>query len=656
MSVVTVLVLLVSIIVLVERCASLNDKNDLLGNVNVPAGATKTENSGFWDPLNLPKSFDARAKWYMCPSIGQIYDQGNCKSSYAISVASAISDRICIHSNGTVKPKLSAQQILSCCYLCGYGCSGGKHFESWDFYRRHGLVSGGEYGSNEGCQPYTIEPCQHTETAEENACSNKTLFTPECKVQCYNPDYGTRYVKDNHQGTHYRVPGYTAMKEIYENGPITASFYMYQDFVNYQSGVYAYNSGKYVTTQAVKILGWGEENGTPYWLAANSFNTYWGDNGFVKILRGANECYIEEFMYAGLPLRHLKMNIVLLLVSSFWLTCNANDKLHNIVTHVNSANVAWQAGINSFHTNDHKKLVGTFYHPEWIGLEHETFDGVPVKGGDCDNDNEDDGGDANETPETFDARYHWFNCTSISHIWNQGNCAADWAISVTSAMNDRICIASQGNITALYSPQKLVSCCEDCGNGCSGGYTAAAWRYILKKGIVTGGDYGSNEGCQPWLVQPCNASTTAADPSSVLGPHGVCGGDPATTPKCDLSCYNARHEGKYLDDIIKAKKVFTFDGCAARKNLRKHGPYVVTMRVYEDFLTYKSGVYHHVTGDYLGLLSVRMIGWGLEGVHAYWLLANSWGTSWGDKGFFKIRRFVNECWIENFRYAGVPKL
>ncbi|KAL5236292.1 hypothetical protein ACI65C_003702 [Semiaphis heraclei] len=302
MSVVNVLVLLLCMIVLSERCASLNDNNDFLDKTNPPAGAMKTKNTDFWDPLNLPKSFDARAKWYMCPSIGKIYDQGNCKSSYAISVASAISDRICIHSNGTVKPKLSAQQILSCCYLCGSGCSGGKHFESWDFYRRHGLVSGGEYSSDEGCQPYTIEPCQHTETAVENACSNKTFFTPECKVQCYNPDYETKYAKDNHKGTHYRVPGYTAMKEIYENGPITASFFMYQDFVNYQSGVYSYNSGKYVTTHAVKILGWGEENGTPYWLAANSFNTYWGDHGFVKILRGANECYIEEFMYAGLPL------------------------------------------------------------------------------------------------------------------------------------------------------------------------------------------------------------------------------------------------------------------------------------------------------------------------------------------------------------------
>lgn len=60
-------------------------------------------------------------------------------------------------------------------------------------------------------------------------------------------------------------------------------------------------------------------------------------------------------------------------------------------------------------------------------------------------------------------------------------------------MNDRICIASQGNITALYSPQKLISCCTDCGNGCGGGYTAAALNYVLKRGIVTGGDYGSDK-------------------------------------------------------------------------------------------------------------------------------------------------------------------
>lgn len=67
-------------------------------------------------------------------------------------------------------------------------------------------------------------------------------------------------------------------------------------------------------------------------------------------------------------------------------------------------------------------------------------------------------------------------------------------------MNDRICISSQGKINALYSAQKLISCCEDCGNGCNGGYTAAAWNYLKKRGIVTGGDYGSDEVIYCFLI------------------------------------------------------------------------------------------------------------------------------------------------------------
>lgn len=38
-------------------------------------------------------------------------------------------------------------------------------------------------------------------------------------------------------------------------------------------------SGSVLGGHAIKILGWGEENGVPYWLAANSWNTDWGDNG-----------------------------------------------------------------------------------------------------------------------------------------------------------------------------------------------------------------------------------------------------------------------------------------------------------------------------------------------------------------------------------------
>jgi hypothetical protein len=52
---------------------------------------------------------------------------------------------------------------------------------------------------------------------------------------------------------------------------------------------------------AIRILGWGEENGTPYWLVANSWNYDWGDKGTFKILRGSDHCGIESGVVAGLP-------------------------------------------------------------------------------------------------------------------------------------------------------------------------------------------------------------------------------------------------------------------------------------------------------------------------------------------------------------------
>jgi len=90
-------------------------------------------------------------------------------------------------------------------------------------------------------------------------------------------------------------------KEIMANGPVEGAFTVYADFPSYKSGVYKHVTGSQLGGHAIKILGWGVENGVDYWLVANSWNNGWGDNGFFKILRGSDECGIEDGVVAGLP-------------------------------------------------------------------------------------------------------------------------------------------------------------------------------------------------------------------------------------------------------------------------------------------------------------------------------------------------------------------
>ena len=81
--------------------------------------------------------------------------------------------------------------------------------------------------------------------------------------------------------------------------------------------------------------------------------------------------------------------------------------------------------------------------------------------------------------------------------------------------------------------------------------------------------------------------------------------------------------------------------------IMKNGPLAVAFTVYADFPTYKSGVYHHVSGGMLGGHAVEMIGWGVEDGTPYWWIKNSWNDQWGDHGYFKIKRGTDECGIED---------
>ena len=71
-----------------------------------------------------------------------------------------MTDRICIHSNGANKFHLSAEDLLSCCDGCGFGCNGGYPEAAWNFFKKDGIVTGGQYNSKQGENKKAIPPQQ----------------------------------------------------------------------------------------------------------------------------------------------------------------------------------------------------------------------------------------------------------------------------------------------------------------------------------------------------------------------------------------------------------------------------------------------------------------------------------------------------------------
>ncbi|HEX7077870.1 MAG TPA: C1 family peptidase [Candidatus Eisenbacteria bacterium] len=77
------------------------------------------------------------------------------------------------------------------------------------------------------------------------------------------------------------------------------------------------------------------------------------------------------------------------------------------------------------------------------------------------------------------------------------------------------------------------------------------------------------------------------------------------------------------------------------------GPLATCFTVYDDFFSYRSGVYHHVTGGLAGGHCVCCVGY--DDTQRCWICKNSWGAGWGDSGFFRIA--YGDCGIDSTMWA-----
>jgi len=212
-------------------------------------------------------------------------------------------------------------------------------------------------------------------------------------------------------------------------------------------------------------------------------------------------------------------------------------------------------------------------------------------------------------PSGFDSRKQWSGC--IHPIRNQEQCGSCWAFSASEVLSDRFCISEQVNV--VLSPQWLVSC-DSKNLGCQGGNLPLVWQYMQSNGIP-------KDSCDPY----------------------VSGGGDSHTGSCTDQCSNQQ--------FYKATSIGGFSSVNdAKMNIMQHGPVQTGFTVYQDFMSYKSGIYEHTWGSELGGHAVKIVGWGVQSGTEYWIVANSWGASWGMDGFFWIAN--NQCGISDDIYAG----
>jgi len=308
------------------------------------------------------------------------------------------------------------------------------------------------------------------------------------------------------------------------------------------------------------------------------------------------------------------------------------DTQADIIAYVNSHQNLWVAGENkkwSDHTwNNVKSMCGTWMDgpkfPEKVMTEKEK---------------------AMAPPAAFDLRTVWTNCSSVSEIRDQAACGSCWAFGAVESMSDRICIASAGSKQTHVSAQDMNSCCDSCGDGCGGGYPSAAWSYWQNTGVVTGANYNVKPTlCYPYTIPTCDHHL----PNPKIQPCG----DEVPTPPCTMQCVDGETWGSTKS---YGGSPYSLSVSSAYTDIMAHGSIEASFDVYQDFLTYTSGVYVHTTGQLLGGHAVKILGWGtLSGVD-YWIVANSWNPDWGNNGYFLIKRGVNECGIESGLVAAVPK-
>lgn len=203
-----------------------------------------------------------------------------------------------------------------------------------------------------------------------------------------------------------------------------------------------------------------------------------------------------------------------------------------------------------------------------------------------------------DIPDNFD----WRTKGAVTHVKNQGQCGSCYSFSATGATEGAYFLAN--NKLVSLSEQNIVDCSHSFGNnGCNGGLMDNAFKYIIQNhGIDTEGSY-------PYT---------------------------ARVGQCKFSSHNVGAQLTSYADVPSG------DEKALLAAASKQPVSVGIDASHSSFQFYSTGVYHEPQCSSRRLdHGVLVVGWGNLNGDDYWIVKNSWGETWGQKGYILMARNKN---------------
>ena len=206
-----------------------------------------------------------------------IKDQGACGSCWAFGAVAALETLYNMKKgNPNLDIDLSEQFVVSCGMLYNplalQGCCGGYLQDTLNFLGRHGTVT-------ESCFGYQAIDANGRNFSE---CDRLTgSHDPvECDDKC--SEWKNQVYKI---GNYYSLLTKNMVKNaIVEYGPVISGIAIYEDFYDYENGIYERNSNNYLGGHIVAIVGFNDAE--QYWICKNSWGDDWGENGYFRIRYG----------------------------------------------------------------------------------------------------------------------------------------------------------------------------------------------------------------------------------------------------------------------------------------------------------------------------------------------------------------------------------